>query len=146
MVAHTILHFDLDAFFCAVEELRDPTLSGKAFAVGGRPESRGVVASCSYSARLYGVHSAMPMSRAMRLCPELRVIPHRFDEYSRQSHLVMDILNKLSPLVEQISIDEAFLDISDLPASGAEIASNLQMRINQELHLHAQSALPQTSW
>jgi len=135
MVARTILHFDLDAFFCAVEELRDPTLSGKAFAVGGRPESRGVVASCSYSARLYGVHSAMPMSRAMRLCPELRVIPHRFDEYSRQSHLVMDILNQLSPLVEQISIDEAFIDISDLPASGTEIASNLQMRINQELHL-----------
>lgn len=135
MKARTILHLDLDAFFCAVEELFDPTLHGKAFAVGGRPESRGVVASCSYPARIFGVRSAMPMSRALRLCPELQVITPRFQEYSRQSQLVMDRLNQLSPLVEQVSIDEAFIDISDLNASGVEIARALQMGINQELHL-----------
>ena len=135
MKARTILHLDLDAFFCAVEELFDPTLSGKAFAVGGRPESRGVVASCSYPARVFGIRSAMPMSRALHLCPELQVIPPRFQEYSRQSQLVMDRLNQLSPLVEQVSIDEAFIDISDLNTSGVDIARALQMGINQELHL-----------
>ena len=121
-MARTILHLDLDAFFCAVEELHDPTLTGKAFAVGGKPDSRGVVASCSYPARLCGVHSAMPMSRALRLCPELLVISPRFREYSRLSRLVMDRLNQLSPLVEQVSIDEAFIDTSDLATSGLEIA------------------------
>jgi DNA polymerase-4 len=134
-MARTILHLDLDAFYCAVEELHKPDLSGKAFAVGGRPETRGVVASCSYPARLFGVHSAMPMSRALRLCPELQVIPPSFQEYSRQSQLVMDRLNQLSPLVEQVSIDEAFLDISDLPSSGADVARDLQRGINQGLHL-----------
>ena len=70
-----IIHLDLDAFFCAVEEQRDPTLRGQPFAVGGRPESRGVVASCSYAARQFGIRSAMPMATAVRLCPELIIIP-----------------------------------------------------------------------
>ena len=134
-MTRTILHLDLDAFFCSVEELHDPTLFGKAFAVGGRAELRGVVASCSYPARLCGVRSAMPMSRALRLCPELLVIPPRFQEYSRQSQLVMDRLSQLSPLVEQISIDEAFIDISDLPSSGFDIARTIQIGINQDLRL-----------
>jgi DNA polymerase-4 len=131
----TILHLDLDAFYCAVEELHNPELSGKAFAVGGRPNTRGVVASCSYPARLLGVHSAMPMSRALRLCPELLVIPPRFQEYSLQSQFVMERLNQLTPLVEQVSIDEAFLDVSDMPVSGVDVAHDLQKGINQELHL-----------
>ena len=76
-----IIHLDLDAFFCAVEELRDPTLGGKPFAVGGRPESRGVVASCSYPARRLGIHSAMPMSQAVRLCPQLIIVPARHGDY-----------------------------------------------------------------
>jgi len=134
-MVRTILHLDLDAFFCAVEELNNPELSGKAFAVGGQPNTRGVVASCSYPARLCGVHSAMPMARALRLCPELLVIPPRFHEYSRQSHLVMERLNQLSPLVEQVSIDEAFIDISDLLSSGAEVAMDLQKGINRDLQL-----------
>jgi DNA polymerase-4 len=134
-MARTILHLDLDAFFCAVEELHDPTLTGRAFAVGGKPGERGVVASCSYPARLCGVHSAMPMSRALHLCPELLVISPRFHEYSRYSRLVMDRLNQLSPLVEQVSIDEAFIDTSDIPTSGFDLAQALQSGINQELHL-----------
>jgi DNA polymerase-4 len=104
----TILHLDLDAFFCAVEELHDPSLRGKAFAVGGRADARGVVASCSYAARSFGVRSAMPTSRALRLCPGLLVISHHFGNYGEMSKKVMACLNNLSPFVEQISIDEAF--------------------------------------
>ncbi len=131
----TILHLDLDAFFCAVEELYEPSLRGKAFAVGGRPEERGVVASCSYAARRFGVRSAMPMSRALRLCPELIIVGHRHGVYGEMSEKVMQRLNDLSPLVEQISIDEAFVDLSDLREPPAEIARGVQARINGELGL-----------
>jgi len=131
----TILHLDLDAFFCAVEELHDPSLRGKAFAVGGRPEERGVVASCSYAARRFGVRSAMPMSRALRLCPGLIVISHHRGNYGEMSDQVMARLEDLSPLVEQISIDEAFVDISDLRQVPETIARRLQKRVNDELGL-----------
>ena len=135
LMPRTILHLDLDAFFCAVEELHDPSLRGKAFAVGGRPEGRGVVASCSYAARQFGVRSAMPMSRALRLCPGLLVISHHFGNYGEMSDKVMERLNDLSPLVEQISIDEAFVDISDLHEPPETIARRLQKRVNDELGL-----------
>jgi DNA polymerase IV len=131
----TILHLDLDAFFCAVEELRDVSLRGKPFAVGGQPDERGVVASCTYAARRYGVRSAMPMSRALRLCPGLLVISHHRGNYSEMSDQVMQRLCDLSPLVEQISIDEAFVDISDLHEVPRAIAVRLQKRVNDELGL-----------
>ncbi|MGZ6346047.1 MAG: DNA polymerase IV [Anaerolineales bacterium] len=131
----TILHLDLDAFFCAVEELRDPSLRGKAFAVGGRPESRGVVASCSYAARQFGVHSAMPTSRALQICPGLIVVSHHFGNYGEMSDKVMERLHDLSGLVQQISIDEAFVDISDLHEPPELIANQLQKRVNDELGL-----------
>jgi DNA polymerase-4 len=130
-----ILHLDLDAFFCAVEELRDPSLVGKAFAVGGPPEERGVVASCSYAARKFGVGSAMPMARAVRLCPGLRIVPPRHGVYSQVSRQVMQRLEALTSLVEQISIDEAFLDVSDLAEDGTLLAYKLQETIRKELSL-----------
>jgi len=130
-----ILHLDLDAFFCAVEELLDPSLKGKAFAVGGNPKSRGVVSSCSYPARLRGVHSAMPMGRALALCPDLIVVHHRFGVYSETSDKVMDILRDFTPLFQQVSVDEAFMDVSDLPQPIAAIARDMQQRIDRELHL-----------
>src|SRR5512146_2634850 len=130
-----ILHLDLDAFFCAVEEQRDPALRGIAFAVGGRPEERGVVASCSYAARRFGVRSAMPMSRALALCPELIVVPGRHAAYRAASAQVMERVRALTQLVEQISIDEAFLDVSELPEPGAEIAARLQATIQADLGL-----------
>lgn len=135
--AHTrvILHLDLDAFFCAVEEQRDPSLRGRPFAVGGRPESRGVVASCSYAARQFGVRSAMPMARAVRLCPSLLVVPPRFSAYRAMSQQVMMRLHALTPLVEQISIDEAFLDVTALGAAGDTLAARLQQTIRDELGL-----------
>jgi DNA polymerase-4 len=131
----TILHLDLDAFFCAVEELDNPSLAGKPFAVGGKPEERGVVASCSYAARAQGVRSAMPMSRALRLCPELIIVPPHRSRYSHMSQQVMDRLHNLAPLVEQISIDEAFVDISDIRAPAAGIGRKIQQQIMDELRL-----------
>jgi DNA polymerase-4 len=131
----TILHLDLDAFFCAVEELHDPSLRGKPFAVGGLPEERGVVASCSYAARRFGVRSAMPTSRALRLCPGLIVISHHRGNYAEMSEKVMQRLQDLSPLVEQISIDEAFVDISDLREDPERVAHRLQAQVNDELSL-----------
>ena len=130
-----ILHLDLDAFFCAVEELRDPTLKQKPFAVGGSPEGRGVVASCSYAARQFGVRSAMPMSEAVRCCPNLIIVGNARGEYSRMSGRVMAYLHDMSPLVEQISIDEAFLDVSDLPDEAEILARRLQSTICTELDL-----------
>ena len=131
----TILHLDLDAFFCAVEENQNPSLRGRAFAVGGRPEERGVVASCSYAARRNGVRSAMPMAKALRLSPGLIVVPSRHGIYSSVSRQVMGILRGQTPLVEQISIDEAFLDISDIPEQPERFGRGLQAKIWDELHL-----------
>jgi len=141
----TILHLDLDAFFCSVEETRNPELSGKAFAVGGQPNERGVVASCSYAARKMGVRSAMPMSRALRLCPGLIIVSSRHRIYGEVSRQVMEILHNTTGLmeilhnttrlVEQISIDEAFLDISDIRDEPERLARGLQSRIRSELHL-----------
>lgn len=137
MSERKILHLDLDAFFCAVEELHNPALKGQPFAVGGSPDERGVVASCSYAARKFGVRSAMPMARAVRLCPSLIIVDRHHGEYSRVSKLVMAILHDLTPLVEQVSIDEAFLDVSDYDDSGESIARRLQARIREELNLPA---------
>jgi DNA polymerase-4 len=131
----TILHLDLDAFFCAVEEQRDPALRGTAFAVGGRADRRGVVASCSYAARRSGVRSAMPMARALHLCPGLIVVPHRHDAYRTASRAVMARLHNTTPLVEQISIDEAFMDVTGLPGAGADLARRIQAAINAEMGL-----------
>ncbi len=130
-----ILHLDLDAFFCAVEELRDPNLKGKPFAVGGSPEGRGVVASCSYPARQYGVHSAMPMAQAIRRCPELLIVRHGHNVYGEYSRKVMAKLREITPLVEPISIDEAFLDVSELPDEADMLAYDLQATIKRDLAL-----------
>lgn len=130
-----ILHLDLDAFFCAVEELRDPSLRGKPFAVGGLPGERGVVASCSYPARAFGVRSAMPMSRALRACPQLIVIPGHHADYQAYSERVMEVLGEQTALIEQISIDEAFLDLTDLPQTGEELARGLQAAIRARVGL-----------
>ncbi len=130
-----ILHIDLDAFFCSVEENNDPSLRGKAFAVGGRPDQRGVVASCSYAARKHGIHSAMPMARAIKLLPQLVIVSGRHGDYGKISDQVMDYLGTLTPLIEQVSIDEAFLDLSDVPESGDALARSIQKYILDYFHL-----------
>lgn len=125
----TVLHVDLDAFFCSVEELNDSSLIGTAFAVGGSPSGRGVVASCSYVARRYGVRSAMPMSRALAMCPGLRVVKSSYDVYSKKSREVMRLLNGASGIVQQISIDEAFLEIYETESGSEPFARELQSSI-----------------
>ena len=111
-MAH-IIHADLDAFYATVEQLDNPELRGKPVLVGGRPESRGVVATASYEARPFGVHSAMPMRTAVRLCPQGIIVRPRFNRYREMSQQVMDIFRDFSDLVEPLSLDEAYLDISE---------------------------------
>jgi len=131
----TVLHFDLDAFFCSVEERLDPALRGRAFVVGGRAESRGVVSSASYAARKFGVRSALPMVQALRLCPDLLILPGRHRLYGESSDEIMQFVREAAPVVEQISIDEAFLDISDDPQSGQEVAARLKTGIRSRFDL-----------
>lgn len=130
-----ILHVDLDAFFCAVEELKDPALAGKSFAVGGSAERRGVISSCSYPARKMGVRSAMPTGQAKRLCPELILVSGSYADYSAKSDEVMEILRGISGLVEQVSIDEAFIDVTDLSDPPEIIARNIQAEVRQKTGL-----------
>ena len=132
-----ILHADLDAFFASVEQLDDPTLRGRPVIVGGLG-GRGVVSAASYEARRFGVHSAMPIGRARRACPGAAFVSPRFDRYSEKSREVMAIFRSVTPLVEQLSIDEAFLDVSGarrLLGTGVEIAAMIRTRVRAETGL-----------
>ena len=120
----TILHADLDAFYASVEQRDDPKLRGKPVLVGGSAR-RGVVASCSYEARTFGIKSAMPMAEALRRCPHAIVVRHHMDRYADASHQFFRILGDFSPEVEGLSLDEAFLDVTGserLLGDGATIA------------------------
>jgi len=126
-----ILHVDMDAFYASVEQRDDPALRGRPVAVGGRSE-RGVVAAASYEARAFGIHSAMPMVRARRLCPELVVVPTRFDAYREASQIVREVFHRYTDLVEPLSLDEAYLDVTD-PKQGPPSATLLARAIRQEV-------------
>ena len=134
-LTRTILHFDLDAFFCSVESLLNPDLEGKAFVVGGSADGRGVVSSASYAAREFGIRSAMPTAQALRKAPDLIVISPQHTMYSEHSREIMSFLRDSSPVVEQLSIDEAFLDVSDDPRTGPEVARFLQGEILKRFKL-----------
>ncbi len=108
----TVFHLDMDAFFVSVEELFDPTLKGKPVVVGGRPNERGVVSAASYAARKFGVHSAMPLRTAYKLCPQAIFVDGHPERYREYSHKVFDVLNHFSPKVSMASIDEAYLDMT----------------------------------
>ncbi|MFI5268992.1 MAG: DNA polymerase IV, partial [Chloroflexota bacterium] len=107
-----ILHCDLDAFYASVEQILDPSLAGKPVIVGGDPRKRGVVAAASYEARAFGVHSAMPLGTAVRLCPNGVFIQPHFDVYGQYSQQVFDVYRRYTPLVEPLSLDEAYLDLA----------------------------------
>src|SRR5256712_8908560 len=127
-----ILHVDMDAFYASVEQRDNPDLRGRPVAVGGDPDKRGVVAAASYEARAFGVRSAIPMARAVRLCPELVVVRPDFARYRAVSQQVMAILRSCTPLVEPLSLDEAYLDVTD-NVLGEPLASNVAKRIKERI-------------
>ena len=135
----TIFHVDMDAFFVSVEELFDPSLKGKAVVVGGRPNERGVVSAASYEARKFGVHSAMPLRTAARMCPHAVFVdghPERYREYSGK---VYEVLNRFSPKLEMVSIDEAYVDMTGterLHGPAMRAADALHATMKAETHLN----------
>src|SRR5512143_776646 len=134
----TILHVDLDAFFVSVELLERPDLRGKPLAVGGRADERGVISSASYEARRFGVRSALPTRTAFQLCPELILLPARHEHYEQHSRRIMMMLREITPQIEQISIDEAFLDITGTElhdGSPEKLARLLHDRVRDEFGL-----------
>jgi DNA polymerase-4 len=144
MPVRRILHVDMDAFYASVEQRDDPALRGKAVAVGGDPTGRGVVCAASYEARVYGVRSAMPMSRAVRLCPHLLIVRPRFDRYRDVSATVFALFRSLTPLVEPLSLDEAYLDVTENSWGeplGMEVARRLKLSIREATGLTASAGV-----
>ena len=128
----------MDAFYASVEQMDNPALRGKPVLVGGRPSGRGVVAACSYEARAFGVHSAMPMSQALRLCPQGVIVAPRFERYHEISQQVMAIFRQASAGIEPMSLDEAYLDITARIIAGEQpetIARAIKQRVKQEVGL-----------
>jgi DNA polymerase-4 len=132
-VIRRIVHIDMDAFYASVEQRDRPELRGRPVAVGGSPTARGVVAAASYEVRRYGVRSAMPMSQAVRLCPEVIIVPPNFPRYRQVSGQVMAILRNVTPLVEPLSLDEAYLDVTQ-NAWGEPLGVNVARRVKAAIH------------
>lgn len=135
-----ILHVDMDAFYASVEERDHPELVGKPVIVGGTPQGRGVVAAANYAVRKFGVHSAMPTSTALRLCPHAILIPPRLGYYAEVSEQIREILFRYSPLVEPLSLDEAFVDVTgseSLFGPSAEIGRRIKREIRESVRLVA---------
>ncbi len=142
--ARVIVHIDMDAFFVEVERLHDPALRGKPVVVGGDPDGRGVVAASSYEARRFGVHSAMPLRTAKRLCPQAIFVQHHRGRYSEASEEVFDILEAFAPVVQPVSIDDAYLDLTGtdrLYGAPDAAVTELRTRIRQKTGLPASAGI-----
>ena len=139
-----ILHIDMDAFYASVEQRDRPELRGCPVAVGGRPDSRAVVCAASYEARKFGVRSAIPMSRAVRLCPDLVIVPTDFGKYRAVSQQVFGIFRSVTPLVEPLSLDEAYLDVTENSwgeSLGVEVARRIKHAIREHTGLTASAGV-----
>jgi DNA polymerase-4 len=139
-----ILHVDMDAFYASVEQRDNPSLRGQPVVVGGPASSRGVVAAASYEARMFGVRSAMPMAHAVRLCPHLVIVPPEFRKYRAVSSQVFAIFREVTPLVEPLSLDEAYLDVTENTWGeplGRTVADRLKARIRAETALTASAGV-----
>ena len=139
-----IIHVDMDAFYASVEQRDRPELRGKPVAVGGSPEGRGVVAAASYEARTFGVRSAIPMRRAVRLCPHLTIVRPDFQKYRTASQQVFEIFREVTPLVEGLSLDEAYLDVTENAwhePLGVNVAKRIKERIREVTGLTASAGV-----
>src|SRR5258706_10741797 len=139
-----ILHVDMDAFYASVEQRDDPALRGRPVVVGGRPDERGVVAAASYEARVFGVHSAMSMAKAVRLCPSLAIVRPDFARYKAASSAMFAIFREVPPLVEPMWLDEAYLDVTENAWGeplGTTVARRLKERIRAETQLTASAGV-----
>jgi DNA polymerase-4 len=139
-----IVHLDMDAFYASIEQRDNPALRGQPVAVGGRPEGRGVVAAASYEARKFGVRSAMPMARALRLCPKLVIVRPDFRTYRAVSEQIQDIMLSCTPLVEPLSLDEAYLDVTENlwgEPLASVVAKELKRKIHEETGLTASAGV-----
>lgn len=131
-----IIHCDCDCFYASIEMRDDPSLRGRPLAVGGRPEGRGVVATCNYEARHFGIHSAMPMAHALRLCPELLILPPAMEKYRIASNQIQAIMLEYSELMEPLSLDEAYLDVTGsdrCQGSATLIAREIRTRVFEQV-------------
>ncbi len=139
-----IIHVDMDAFYAAVEQREHPELRGKPIIVGGSPQERGVVATCSYEARKFGIHSAMATSSAIRLCPDAILVPPHFDLYVKASNEINEIFHEYTDLVEPMSLDEAYLDVTEnkfgMPYA-VKIAREIKKKIFLKTHLTASAGV-----
>jgi len=139
-----ILHVDMDAFYASVEQRDNPSLRGRPVAVGGDPRGRGVVCAASYEARRFGVRSAIPMSRAVRLCPDLVIVPPDFTKYRSVSNTVFDVFRSVTALVEPLSLDEAYLDVTENAwgeVLGMHVARRLKEAIREATALTASAGV-----
>jgi DNA polymerase IV len=144
MYQRKIIHVDMDAFYASVEQRNNPTLKGRPVIVGGDPKSRGVVAACSYEARKYGIHSAMASSIAHRLCPHAVFMHGNFDEYHTVSEQIHEIFHEYTDLVEPLSLDEAYLDVTENKTGypyATRIACDIRKKIYQKTHLTASAGV-----
>ncbi len=140
-MARSIIHLDMDCFYAAIEVRDKPELAGKPVAVGGARDRRGVLTTCNYEARRFGVRSAMPTFQALQRCPELIVMPTRFEVYRRDSAKIREILLRFTPLIEPLSLDEAFMDVSNRPEDPATTAQNVRGLIYQDTALTASAGI-----
>ncbi len=139
-----IIHVDMDAFFAAVEQRDFPKLKGQPVVVGGQPDSRGVVATCSYEARTFGIHSAMPSSRAYQLCPQAVFVRPRFSAYKEASQAIHAVFEEYTDTIEPLSLDEAYLDVTNceiFDASATLIAKEIRQKINHSIQLTASAGI-----
>ena len=139
-----IIHIDMDCFYAAIEVRDNPTLRGKPVAVGGKPGSRGVLCTCNYEARKFGIHSAMPSSHAARLCPDLIFLPVNFDKYRKASRAIHEIFKQYTDLIEPLSLDEAYLDVSGSSlhsGSATLIAQEIRQKIFEDQQITASAGI-----
>jgi DNA polymerase-4 len=141
VVQRAIIHLDMDCFYAAIEVRDKPSLAGKPVAVGGARDRRGVLTTCNYEARKYGVRSAMPTFQALQKCPDLIVMPTRFEVYRKESAKIREILFRFTSLVEPLSLDEAFLDVSDHDGDPEALAYLIRQLIFQQTHLTASAGV-----